>query len=66
MDKVKVKNIVLVTGEGADCLRLYLDLPNPEYPFTGEAAAKINVAKNSGRDFAIKHFPNTPIRIICE
>lgn len=64
MDTIRVKSISLITSEGADCVLLNLDLPNPEYPFTGDAQVKMNVAKGFGEDYARFHFPNTPVRII--
>ena len=53
-------SVIAVTGNHADKVMLTTNLPNPLFPFTGNAVFDLDVAKGAGAQFVRDHFGIEP------
>ncbi len=51
--------LIVQDGYGPDLLLLYLNLPNPQFPYNGQAGVKMHVAAGNGWNYFTTHFPRT-------
>lgn len=57
-------NATVIMSEGPDTILLESDdLPNPQWPFEGNASLKLTTTPGSGKDYVRKHFGMEPIMI---
>lgn len=57
---LEVKSVTLLLTDGADIILLSTDLPSGVYPFEGSAQFQLQVAKDQGANYIVKHFSNVP------
>jgi len=55
---MKVNSITVVSMGSADIIYLNTDLPNPIWPFTGNATLKLESAPSYTKEFLENNFPN--------
>ena len=61
---MNILNITLLTTNGTDELIITTDLPNGQWPYTGNQEVKMVLAAGSGEEYIKKHFPSVEYKII--
>jgi hypothetical protein len=61
---IEIKKIHIYRGAHQDTVWLYLDLPNPQYPWTETLDLQFKAAHLMGLDYVRQHFPGVPISMI--
>jgi len=64
MKNLNITNIVIVQSSGPDRLIMQTNLPNGEYPYTGNAHLMLSVAYDMGPKYAKDHFPGCPFTLV--
>lgn len=60
---MKILKITLLVSDGADELIITTDLPNGEWPYTGNQVVKMRLAAESGLDYIAMNFPDVEYRV---
>jgi hypothetical protein len=55
---------IIINGHGCDKVLLMTDLPEPCWPFKGNASLELNVARDNGKSYVEQHFPEIEIEVI--
>ncbi len=62
--ELKILNVTVITGRGADKISIDVDLPNPCWPYDGNATLALDAAKGTGVTWVRTHLKLEP-RIIA-
>ena len=61
---MKVNSITVVSMGSADIIYLNTDLPNPIWPFPGNATLKLESAPSHTKEFLRENFPNVTCKFV--
>jgi hypothetical protein len=59
-----ITKIVLIVGSGPDHIYLHTNLPEPCYPYEGNAQFRLLCAAKGGEAYVKSHFPGVPYEIV--